>query len=383
MNVLNSEADERAGLPSASGADKLFHCPGSLNAEQGHEPPAAEDNDAATQGTRIHAALENDQSDALDSEETKIYIRLTEFGWSILREWMADNDLDQRQCAAGREERFWIRDRQSGGRIASAKLDRCFVCGEHGLALDFKTGFLDAAPSYVNTQLRIQALALWHEYPQLAKIRVAIAQVRFGGRTDYCDYGIEDLRESDAELLHALWKASQPAAPRYPGSWCRYCRAAGDCREAAAYSLLPVIYRHRSAEEIAVMVSELSPFDLAKIHSHKGIAEVVFKAVDARLKEMSCNELAQVGLCLKPNSPAREVINVAALHEILRQRELVTTDEFLKLCKIPIGETEKLAAPRLAAQSHLKAGEAKAKLADIIAPTVRLNERSPSLKPLP
>jgi len=52
---MSAQLDERRGVPSASGMDRLFHCPPSFKMEQ--SSPKEPENDDAASGTRIHAVL--------------------------------------------------------------------------------------------------------------------------------------------------------------------------------------------------------------------------------------------------------------------------------------------------------------------------------------
>ena len=89
--------DERQGLPSASGMQRLFLCPGSWNAER--KCPVDEESDDAALGTMLHVHMEQGTmpEDPEDAEavawcrETEIslcekYLEMSDFSKDLLRE---------------------------------------------------------------------------------------------------------------------------------------------------------------------------------------------------------------------------------------------------------------------------------------------------------
>jgi hypothetical protein len=380
-------ADERGGLPSGSNMDKVLNCPGSPAAERYEGEPPVEEEDWAAQGTRIHKALETNDLSLLDEEETELARRLERMIEEGFGEWLAAFELQWEQTKVGKEERFWMHDRRTLAALASAQLDRVYVNGPFGLVIDTKTGFLDAAPAYLNAQLKTQAVVLWHEYPALSHIRVAIAQHRFKSKYDYCDYDLEALRLAEQDLLFGFWRARQPDAPRFPGTWCRYCRARGVCREAAAYSLLPVVTldvadQTVSKKEIEERVSRLSHRDLAAVQSRKSVAENIFKAVSDRLKSLPAAQLAAVGFTLSEGDMVREVSNAQALFALLYGEKLCTEEEFADWIKVGLTDMEAVLVPRLAQRQGGTQKAARAALAGMIGPFIKLKPKAPSLQRL-
>lgn len=372
---MSTQQDERRGLPSASGAEKLYMCAGSFKAEQ--EAPDTEPTDEAIQGSEIAEALENDDFTALDEEGRNIADKLKEMEAQALEAWRISNRLEARAITTAREERLWVRG-EDGKTIGSAKLDVFWIQDGHGLGIDDKSGYLKVTASHRNYQLRVQALALFDEYP-VAKIRVGTAQYRFRGHLDICDYDLKALQMAKKEYEFAWWRAQQPHAPRQAGSWCRYCKAKPYCREAAAYSLLPVPIA-KPGMDIAAAVAQLTPQELAFLHEKKAIAEKVFEAVDTRLRSLPREVLNEVGLDLGKPGSSREITDIKKLWNLLYAQG-VTQDEFISLCKAAIGKVEALMVPKIRAANPAMTSNdaAKKQVAKLIEPAV---ETKPKAAPL-
>ena len=81
--------DPRAGNVSASGVPKVALCPGSHDAEKGKP---RQTNPLAEAGTRIHAALEVGNIDALDDdEEIKLAVKAAELRDELIEKYKTAN----------------------------------------------------------------------------------------------------------------------------------------------------------------------------------------------------------------------------------------------------------------------------------------------------
>lgn len=374
--------DERENLPSASGIPRLVHCAGSRQAEVLF--PGEEQTEVATSGTAIHAALETGLDENLAVSEKDVAENMRKIEEQAILAWKQSIGADG-VPSIHREQRLWIRDRKTLKLIASAKPDVVAVDGVHALALDFKSGFLDTESADANWQLKTQALAVWHEYPEVTHVRVGIIQHRFGSKYDPCDYTLEDLKQAEAELKFYLHLAAQAGAPRVPGKHCRYCRARGACPEANAMALIPNIsVPVTDKKQVFDRVSLLNVNQLAAIRERKTLIEAILDAVDSRMKQLPAEELATVGLELKPNSPMRTLPDIQKVYELLKRENLLEDDaEFRTLCKVSIGAIEELTIPRI--QKKLGGGSVKdadAELVKLLAPIVVPSPKSPSLKPI-
>lgn len=364
---------ERKGLPSASGAEKLYMCAGSFKAEQ--EAPDTEPTDEAIQGSEIAEALENDDFTALDEEGRNIAERLKALEIQAFEEWAPKTGATSHP---NREERLWVRG-DDGAAIGSAKLDVFWISGKNALGIDDKSGYLKVTASHRNYQLRVQALALWCEYP-VTQIRVGTAQYRFKGHLDICDYDLKALQMAKKEYEFAWWRAQQPHAPRVPGPWCRYCKAAGfNCPENAAYALLPatVLRGDLSVEEAVAM---LSPEKLAFLKDRAAIIRKTLDAVENRMRALPKDVLNAVGWDLGKEGSSREITDIQKCWSMLFQ-EGMTEEEFRSVCKAVIGRIETVMVPKIrASRPSVTSNEvAKKIVGKLIEPAV---ETKPKAAPL-
>lgn len=221
MSELNP--DDRLGLPSASGAERLHNCPGSWLLERTCPPlPSTADADS---GIRIHAALAGFDV-KLSDEEEKTRQECERLCAELVEVWYP--------FSAGRsllsEKRIALRDAQLSP-LLTGRFDRLyFSAGDNGLLIDWKTGHTGAEVAASNLQLRALAVMAANEYG-LNAVRVAIIQPNAAPQVSVADYDCDDLSTAERLLSAALAAAQSPLSPRKPGAWCQYCRAKAVCPE--------------------------------------------------------------------------------------------------------------------------------------------------------
>lgn len=370
--MTDQSQDERGGLWSASSAERVHFCPGSVPlinsvplGQREQLPDEARDS-----GTRIHAALETSDDSALDMTEAEIKEQLKKLEMQAFQQWAADvNSADSQFQNSNesptiiREERMWIRDAELDN-ITSAKLDVAYHIGQHGLALDFKSGFKPTTAASRNFQAKVQAVALWQE-TGATKIRVAIAQHRFTSMLTQADYDEAALGHAYLEILQDDWRSKQPDAPRVPGYWCDYCPVKSHCPEAAIYTLMPMECARRANTNVPMMssavanaVDRMTLRDLAFIENRRTIAEKVFAEVRARLKRLDADTLALLGFKLRPGNAQMEVKDAGAIIEWLEKEGVLKPEEVLPLFKLNHGALEELVAGRLMTMRNLPSQKA-------------------------
>jgi Protein of unknown function (DUF2800) len=313
MNTEPTTDTERGELPSASGMERFIACAGSHEAQRGL-PPLPEQK-VTSQGTGIHGAMETGDATHLEEDEQEIAVRLERLELKAVADWAEANGFDEHdrsRLARKAEVRNWIRDRKTLEPIASAKKDVYYVVREFALILDFKSGFKDATPSERNWQLLTQAVALWHEHPEITDFTVGIAASRLRSSLDRSHYGVEELRYAEFQINAALWRSKQANAPRSPGSWCQYCRANGVCPTAGAYSLLELQRLPAGPLEIATAIQQMDANQMKDVWKRSKIADFIFEAVKNRLERMPVEVLASVGLGLKEGANLRKITDVSA-----------------------------------------------------------------------
>ena len=312
--------DEREGLPSASNSP-LWNCAGQRNLMEACGNPKSESTADSTRGDRIHAAFETGNTLMLDEEQAETYQQGVKFMDMLLDSWTKQNDLAA-YIEGPREERMWFRD-EALTPLASAKLDRHYLSGIHGLVVDLKSGWVpNLIPSPRSTQLRLQMACLKDEYPELEHIRVAFAKAKLThGYNDYCDYGPDDIKHAQEWVRQHLWQIRQPDAPRTPGRHCDYCPVQGWCVEAGAYSLMPSVIADQSMRlpiiDPVMAVSQMTLDDLFKIWQSSGLITKIMTAVKNRLKALPDSELAMLGIRKAKGRDNYAVVDIEAAIAIL------------------------------------------------------------------
>lgn len=380
-----THAEETQGLPSASGAERFYHCPGSITMEA--QAPADVPSDEALQGDEIHQAMESEDFTALDDEGRTIAEQLKVQEEKAVAKWKQDAK-ETGKVSVHREERLWIkRSRTNPQPVASAKLDVLYIGDKSALVIDTKTGYLGVTPAYRNIQARIQALAVWHEFPRVHHVQAGISAYRFRGSWDPVDYYTPELVQSEQELMFNLWRAKQSYASRVPGKWCRYCKAVGFCPENAGMAMLPIVPfgdgKHKKAELLA-KVETLDITQLAYIQERKSIIENVLEKVTARLKGFSAEELASVGLQLVPGGNVRTIPSVQAMWNLLFAESSVkfTIEEFQQCLKPVVTAIEEKLVEKLQARDGGTKKDALVKAKRLMDPAIELKPKAPTLKPL-
>lgn len=373
---MSTQQDERGGLPSASNLHRRYLCPGSEALEA--QAPESTPDDVAQEGQDIHQALEDPEFVELDEHAASVAEHLKLMEKEAIADWMKHIGIAG-HTEPIRELRLWITEK--GKRIASAKPDLFVISRPHeSFVCDFKSGYLPVTEARRSIQARIQAVALNDEYGPFKRIRAVMAAYRFRGNLTVCDYGPDDLKRAKEELRFNLWRSSLPDAPRIPGiDQCRYCRGKSFCREAAAYSLLPVPVA-RDEKDVVAAVAQLSPADLAFLHGKKSLAEKVFEAVDIRLRSLPREVLNEVGLDLGTPGSSREVTDIQKCWSLLFQQGM-TEDEFRSACKVAIGKLETAMVPKIRSRRpEITSNEAAKKIVGkIIEPAVEHKSKSAPL----
>lgn len=385
--------DERGGLPSASGGDKWYNCAGSVALER--QAPPDEPTDEAIEGELIHEARKNESDEELDDAGRNISQRLAAMEADGIQDWAIAFDLDREKLKSAkryREERFWIHDRNTMAPAASAKNDFSIIFQRHALANDYKTGYIETPPARVNIQMRIQAIALWHQFDHIQNVRVCVSRYRFTGKFDFCDYTLEDLQKAERELFFRIWLTQQEYAPRVPGPWCKYCRAKAFCPENRAMTMLPMValdmtkIQKMSKEEIHEAVMRLDLQSLAFVAHHRQQIKDTCDAIVGRLKNFSDKDLATVGLQKKPSEGVRTLPDIQKAWAVMFAAG-ITPEQFQGACKITIGAAEKTLVAKLkkdaeAAGTTLNDTAAKEMAAKILRAAVVMDPRDPQLRSL-
>jgi hypothetical protein len=222
--------DEREGLPSSSGFDSEFRCPGkrALCARL----PKEEDTAVTERGRRIHEALQKGDFNDLADSEARTASRIAYGESEIVHEYGFEG------ADVTFEERIWDFDDEFN-RLWSGRVDRYDWQADKRrlLVLDDKTGWTKPPPIHENWQVRSEAAALCQQSDAL---EVVVGLIH--------PHHPESLWEAKVytqqEMLHLLditranVKAIMlPNQRRIPGAiQCQWCQAKRICPEYKAYS---------------------------------------------------------------------------------------------------------------------------------------------------
>lgn len=246
---------------SPSAAHRWMNCPGSV-ALIGDERSSA--NHAALTGTAAHKVIErmisNEETEAQEyfertilvhipgEEETKLFPRGADFpkdeGWSahVVDEKMVNGvqmmidevervklTLDHPQVIGERYlDMSWL-DPRFGG-TADVTVVEAFGWAH---LLDYKNGYI-VVEVIDNEQLKSYAVGILHEHPDCDGVRITIVQPNAPheeGAIRTVEYTRDEIKEFEAQMVHAANATDAPNAPRRAGDWCTFCPGKDRCPE--------------------------------------------------------------------------------------------------------------------------------------------------------
>ena len=213
MAMIQQE-DPRLGKPSASSFSRDVACPGNRNliramyasGEINGEESAG--NELAERGTRIHKSRETGNTFELQADELTAYNDGLKIEQQATRDWQLEFGL-QNVTEGERELRLWLHHPLNLKPMLSGQLDVHFLAGnDRAIVHDWKTSSGKSAGDAEDSwQLRIQALLLWKELPELTDIRAGfIKPEAFGKRVDYVDFNLFDLQNIERAAHYTLWQ---------------------------------------------------------------------------------------------------------------------------------------------------------------------------------
>ena len=296
-------SDPRANLPSASSYAITEACAGSENAIRSIPPEAVVKNDAvdeqAERGTRIHACWETGNTLPLSQDELDDYKASIKLLDQAVTDWRASlpEPYNSMPVQEVREQRLWLNNPSTLEPEISGQFDRLYICGPYAMVADLKSGWCrHLLRSEINRQLRVLAVLVWKEYGVTEIVAAFIKPKTWKNKIDSVLYTEADLAQSEALILHSLWKTKQPEAQRVPGTHCTYCRAKSLCPEAAAYSLLPSVMVNKiETPDRRAMIERMTTEDKIAIQSRATVIRNILDDVNKSLKATPEAELARCG----------------------------------------------------------------------------------------
>lgn len=232
---MNSPIDERRGVPSASGMQRLHECPPSFEMER--LAPPEEESDVAASGTRIHAVLALLASaDTLSMAECDTLDMCAKQAGEVVAEWAGHHGLETPDQTL-REQRLGmtalgrvldVTPEATADFLFTGQADLVLVKDGKALVIDYKTGRGDTAEAVDNAQLAALAVLVAGRY-KVEAVRVAIVQP-WAGKPTVSDYSANGLALAKSWLIDSLNAASESTPDQArAGEWCKYCKAKAVC----------------------------------------------------------------------------------------------------------------------------------------------------------
>ena len=241
------------------GPDNTVRCLGSVRAQYGKPDP---DSEAAIDGTRSHMLLEDTLNTILqelaDGEELDATTCAHDFIGQVYLDVPVDEDRADRvqetvdyvkaQALEKDGTVVWVEQRVELDDVLPGmfgKVDVAWADYETRelVVLDKKDGRInvEVIQNPQNKGYALGLLPLAEALGDIDTVRCVISQPLSGGIKEWW-ISVEDLRAwRDTVLKPTIQAALRPDAPRTPGyEQCRFCRAAGSCRELAESSLAVV-----------------------------------------------------------------------------------------------------------------------------------------------
>lgn len=343
--------DERQGLPSASGMQRLFLCPGSWNAER--KCPIDEESDDAAMGTMLHACMEQGTTPE-DPEDAEAVAWCREMEKALCEKHlgMKGNWTDVQTV---REVRLFERDR-----LFSGKPDMVAVWDRKAFVVDYKFGRIPVSPAECNLQLSALAVLVMdgHEAYHVDEVFVCILQP-YASRKEpaVCRYTRESVEQARAFFQACIEQAKDEHAPLKPSEKaCRYCRAQSSC-PAVKLALVQV-----TSGDLTEAWEEWSPEKRREAYDLAKLAKKWAASVESKVKADLRAEVEIPGLVLAPGKKAFTVTDAAAAFQILNGLfpDGITAQAFTGCCKVGITDLDKLVhSVRKAADAGARVNESK------------------------
>lgn len=335
--------DERRGLPSASGLERLCLCPGSWQAEQSmlaaDSPPEPESADAAA-GTRLHKHLEEGTLPADDAEAEAVE-------WCRRMERELAQELLHHDKSCLREVRFFDEDGKFSG-----KPDAVYRNASRALVVDYKFGRGEVAEAAGNLQLAALAVLVWQsDLEDIGEVYACILQPFVSRqRPQVVCYSVAQLFAAEEYIRGAIRKAQEPQAALRPGvRQCKYCRAQAVC---------PAAMREALSCRAVERWECLPPEARAGLWKRSQQARRLADAIERRVKGDLKNGVELPGLELAPGRTSYTITDAQAAFTLLHSELGITAEEFTTCCKVGITPLDKLV------HSKRKAQDSAAKVKD-------------------
>lgn len=352
--------DERRGVPSASGMERLVNCPPShelarLLLSEGEEEAGKD----AQRGTRIHLALSGDLAESeLNAADAETFDMCQRQAKALAAEWgLSEDFVVVRERRLGLTVLGRVIEVTAENKLAqfrfTGQADLILIEGDRALVIDYKTGRGDYADAVDNAQLASLAalVSLWRS---VSAVRVAIVQPWVGPPT-VADYDQASLATAVQWVSASLVKAEEATpADRRAGPWCKFCRVgkAGRCdvANAAALELVETVEPESLAglpddkqrEAMFARAMDLPAAKLAATMRGLGMVKRFVAAIEGAARERAREDVEfQRFWTLREKKGKRSIEDVRKVFERCAAHG-VTAEAFTALCSIGLGDVKDL-----------------------------------------
>lgn len=353
------QTDERRGLPSISGLERLALCPGSwtltqfVSALYQSKTPKRE-NLGAESGTRIHSALSGEEQE-LSRFENWTMEKCQEYEKAVLEQLKDDYGF-----VPAKEEREVRKEFYANGKVVMTGKDDVTYYSPSTQALlvvDYKTGTIGAGDVGMNYQLTGYAVTDWQYYtakPYKWKVKtvfVALIQPNAPSKITVASMSVKDLQIAETGIANIVEKSLSGTTERHADieKQCKYCPAKGFCpefrraAEAEIVSISPMVNNDFTISKDTVKdLMEIEPIDkVIALYEKRGILDAINDAVSSRIKRMLANNPDSVpGYMLGSSGAVRSIPDLDAAFDKIA--DLISYAEFAKIFKISVPELETL-----------------------------------------
>jgi len=354
---MSALPDQRRGVPSASGMERLVNCPASFDME--YHAPDSPSADAAS-GTRIHAVLAIEASaDTLSADEAETCEMCAVQSGQVIADWNnSGGHVTPEQTL--REQRLGmtalgrvldVTPESRADYVFTGQADLIVIKDGRALVIDYKTGRGDTATAIDNAQLAALSVLVSGRY-KVQSVRVAIVQP-WAGKPTVADYDANALELARSWLLSALHEAahSTPEDTR-AGDHCKWCKAKVSCEayKTAALQVVEVIDPMTIAgmddetqrKAMFARAMEMPAERLAATLKALGMVKRFIAAIDGAARTRAADDMEfQQFYMLKEKNGRRSISNV----QLVAGRAFkhgVSVEDFTALCSISLSATKDL-----------------------------------------
>lgn len=260
---------------SASGSDRWLICPGSIKACEGLESASSV---YAEEGTKAHEhaaiALINGE-DAKIPDDLDMQDHVQSYLYYVRRHLLEDSKL---LVETRVDYSKWVKN-------GFGTLDCAIINGNEAHIIDLKYGQGQLITADDTNQLKIYAMGLHSEYPNIEMFHLHIVQPRKYSYTTY-DFSLSEL------LLYADWVKERailtedPNAPRIPSEkGCKWCLAKNNCPKLLEHTEMTITQQFDNLQVGLPSPDSLTNEQIIKIVKNKELIIDFMKSVEERLFE--------------------------------------------------------------------------------------------------